>query len=144
MAPINSEFSLVRVATAAGGPYSTIQLLSSYTSTQSREGGSVTPVWGRTDPLRKSGRKVNSYDLEGLLDLSDTTGQNVLRTAYENDTVVFAQLLYNDVATSGQPEGVQAECKVTEFSISGEGEGDYVTCSFTLEGTGVFSTVLAA
>lgn len=144
MPPINTEYSLVRVATVEAGPYNTIQLLRSLTSPRSREGSARVYVMGATEAKQKAGRKVNTYELDGLLDLSDTTGQTVLRDAYENDTYIFAQLIYNDAATTGQPEGVQAKVKVTQFAVSGEREGDFVGVSFTLEGTGVTTELVAA
>lgn len=144
MPPIGVEFTRVLVATAEAGPYTTILLMRSASGSKSREGGARVHVMDSPDPKQTAGRRVNSYELEGLLDMADTTGQTVLRNAYDSGNDVFVQVIHNNAAATSQPRGEQARAKVTAFSVSGEREGDFVTVSFTLEGTGLTTALVAA
>ena len=130
--PIDVQNSLVQVAAASEGPFATISDLDSWTGTHGSEDITRRRVFGAGDPHVRLGEDTDSYSLSGLLDLSDTNGQNILRTARDNRTTVFLRVL-----PEGNVEGdlgYTQECYVTEYEDSGTADGDYVECSFTLEG----------
>lgn len=134
MPPIDVSGVLVQIATAEAGPYATIQDVQSYGATHGTEDAARVRVFGKATPYLRAGDDVDDYDLSGLYNPDDTGGQNILRTARDNRTTVWLRIMPTG-DTSGD-KGYKQQCNVTEYSDSGDADGDYVECSFTLEGVG--------
>lgn len=141
--PHDAEVTLIKIGTAQAGPFVTVSDLNAHDWTHGREGVTRTRVYGKADAYVKGGAKTNTYTFSGLLDLTDTDGQNVLEDAYEDDDYVWAQLLHAPDAATGERTGILAQVKVTEYSGDGSADGEYVGVSFSLEGTGVTTKIVA-
>lgn len=130
--PLDVQDSLVQVAATGAGPYATIMDVTNWDGNHGTEDIARRRVFGQASAYVRLGDETDTYNLSGLLSLTDTNGQNVLRTARDNRTTVFLRVL-----PSGNVEdelGYTQECYVTEYTDSGDAEGDYVECSFSLEG----------
>lgn len=137
--PISLQDSIVKIAAPAVAPatptFAQIADTTGYSATHGSEGVTRTRVFGLATPYLLAGDLTDSYDIKGLYNPGDTGGQNVLRAARDNRTAVLLQILPDGVA------GYQQECRVTEYTDSGDADGDYVECSFTLESSGPRTTI---
>lgn len=124
--------SRVFICTTVNGTYTEVNDITSWDGTHSTEDVQRRKVFGNPYPYVRLGDEADTYSLSGLLNLADTNGQNILRTARDNRTSVFLRVLPegNDVGDLGYTQ----ECRVSEYTDSGDVEGDYVECSFALEG----------
>lgn len=128
---IDVQGALVKVAAPSATPtFANIADVQSWTGTHGSEGETRTRVFGKTAPYVRAGENTDEYSLSGLYNPDDTGGQNILRTARDNKTTVLLQVLPNGVA------GYQQECNVTEYTDSGDADGEYVECSFDLVAVG--------
>lgn len=130
--PIDVQDSVIKVSLPppAVASFATIQNVQGWNGTHGTEGGARTRVFGKATPYVRAGDLVDTYSLSGLYDPADTNGQNILRSARDNGTTVLLQVLPNGTA------GYQQECTVTEYTDSGDADGEYVECSFDLEAVG--------
>lgn len=134
--PIDLQDTVVKVAAPGATPvFATIANVRGYNATHGTEGEARVRVFGQASPYVRAGTLTDSYSLNGLYDPADTGGQNVLRTARDNGTTVLLQVLPNGTA------GYQQECRVTEYTDSGDADGEYVEASFDLEAVGARTTV---
>lgn len=140
--PLDVSNVLVQVGAAEAGPYSTIEDVQSYSGTHGTEDATRTRVFGKVNPYVRAGDDTDTYDLSGLLNLTDTNGQNVLRDARDNRNTVWLRVMPTGDAV-GEAGYVQ-ECNVTEYTDSGDADGDYVEASFSLEGAGPKQNVTVA
>ena len=124
----------VFVAAAAIGPFARIADVVSAEATHGSEDVTRTRVFGRADPYVRTGDDTDEYSMDGLYNPDDTGGQNVLRTAKDANTTVFIAIVDDD--TPAAEEGYIQECRVTEYTESADADGEYVECSFSLEGVG--------
>lgn len=124
--------SIVQVSATSEGTYATIAELTAWDGTHGTEDIARRRVFGNTNAHVRLGEDTDTYSLSGLLDLSDTNGQNILRTARDNRTTVFLRVL--PMGNTAADKGYTQECYVTEYTDSGDADGDYVECSFSLEG----------
>jgi predicted secreted protein len=138
MPPINATEVVIKVGATDTGPFASIANLTGYTATHSREAETRTRVFAREDAYVKQGDKETSYDLNGLYDTADTEGQNVLRDAYEDETEIYLQVLHDGA------NGYQQAVQISEYSDSGEADGEYVEVSFTAISAGAKTDVTAA
>lgn len=142
--PYSAELALVKISATEAGTYANVVDVTGFSWTHGREGTTITRVLGNANGYVKAGGKTNTYTIDGLLDLEDANGQNILETAYNNGTDVWVQFLVDPNAAVGDREGWAAQCKVTEYSGSVAADGEQVECSFSLEGTGVTTDIVAA
>lgn len=135
--PIDLQDTVVKVSAPppAVASFATIANVRGYAATHGTEGEARVRVFAQAAPYVRAGTLVDSYDISGLYDPADTNGQNLLRTARDNGTTVLLQFLPNGVA------GYQQECRITEYTDSGDADGDYVECSFTAEATGAKTVI---
>lgn len=132
--PIDVQDSVIQIYTPAVGAtpesYATIQNVQGWNGTHGTEGGARTRVFGRAQPYVRAGEIVDTYSLSGLYDPADTGGQNVLRSARDNGTTIILVVKPNGTT------GYRQECRVTEYTDSGDADGEYVEASFDLEAVG--------
>lgn len=99
------------------------------------EGDNIdTTVFGNAFISRIQGLKDGSYSLSGFYDPTDTNGQTVIRTAWLNDTALYARIYPNGTA------GFKQQVRVASFEVSAGVDGA-VEVSIDLEGTGTISAV---
>lgn len=132
MAIVDVQDSIVEVGATSGGTFATIEDMTSWEGTHGEENETRTRVFGRANPYVRGGDDTDEYRLSGLYNTADTDGQNVIRSAKDNRTTVFLRV---------RPAGsvllsYQQECRVTQYTDSGDAGGDYVQCSFALRGVG--------
>jgi hypothetical protein len=127
--------SVVQVS-ADGTTWATISDITTWDADHGTEGITRRRVFGAAQPHVRLGEDTDTYEISGLLNLADTNGQNALRSARDNRTTIFLRVL---------PEGAlgySQECYVTAYGDSGDADGgDYVECSFSLEGAGAKTPV---
>jgi hypothetical protein len=134
MAIVDVSTYIVQVGATSAGTFATIADMRSSEATHGEESETRTYVFGQTNPYVRGGADTDEYRLSGLYNIGDTNGQNVLRTAKDNDGTVFLRV---------RPQGTgaqsyQQECRVTQYTDSAEAgpAGNYVTVSFSLRGVG--------
>lgn len=94
---------------------------------------------------RKHGLAATDWSatVNGLVDLTDTTGQDVCWNAVVSGTLVTTLRFYIDDTTYYTPDtdtDADAGCYITSFS-PGTAQGDVARFSMTVEGTGpIYST----
>lgn len=138
----DTDITRIKVGAAEAGPFAIISEISGGTNTRGVEGTARRYVFNSAAARVKAGRKTSSYTFDGLLDMTDTDGQNVLEDAYANGTDVWVQFLPDSTAGVGIKQGWAEKCKVTGYEATSEKEGDFVGVSFTLEGDGVQTDVV--
>ena len=131
--PIDLQDTIVQIS-ALGVTYATIANVTGYSATHGQDGETRVRVFGLANAYIRAGDLTDSYDLSGLYDIADTDGQNVLRAARDAGTSVFVKVLPDG------GDGYLQECNVMEYTDSGEADGEYVECSFSLEAIGTKST----
>ena len=139
-----TKLSIVKIATAQAGPFTTLEELRTADWTHAREGTVKRYVMGSTEARVKQGRKNHSYRIAGFLDLTTTGGQDILRDAYESGNSIWLQLLPDPSAGVGAQQGWTEEVKVTEYSGSWDREGEFVEFNASFEGTGTTTAVVGA
>lgn len=110
--------------------FSDISDITNYEATHGSEEPSEVRVFHQAEPHVRGGGKTDEYSMDGLLNLSDTNGQNVLRDAYESGDPILLRILPD--GTNGWYQPVI----VTEYSDSGEADGDFVRVSFAARRSG--------
>lgn len=139
--PLDVSDVLVQVAAVEAGPFATIEDIQSYSGTHGTEEATRTRVFGKAQPHVRAGDDTDDYDLSGLYNPDDTGGQNVLRDARDNRTTVWLRVMPTGDTVGAA--GYLQECNVTEYSDSGDADGDYIECAFSLEGVGPKTNVTA-
>jgi predicted secreted protein len=124
---------LVKVGTATGGPFSTVQDLNDAKASFDGDNQDIT-AFGLDYIKRLQGLKDGSYSLGGFYNPTDTNGQAAIRSAFLNDTALFVQFLPDGVA------GFKQEVKVSKFEVSAGVDGT-VEVSIDLEGSDAISLV---
>ena len=124
---------VLSVATSVGGSYAEIDGINSVSFGPNRTMLETTDFKDTSAAkTRMSGLKDGVSRLGGDYESTDTTGQNVLRTAEDDGTSVFVKFLW-DGST-----GHRVECKVESYEISGEVDGKVqVTYNLTFTGAPV-------
>jgi predicted secreted protein len=123
----------VKVSTTSGGSFAAVAGIKS--ANMELAGNNIdVSKFGDDFVSRIQGLKDATYSLDGQMDGTDTTGQNIVRSAYLNDTALFVQFLGDGTA------GFQHEVKVAKYAESSAVDG-VVEVSIDLEGTGAITTV---
>lgn len=125
--PVNAR---VRVSTTEGGTYTSLGKVRSADYNEGTEGGSTLKYLG--GQAKKAGDPTVSATLNMWWDNTDTTGQEVLKTAKRNGTTVFLQFCPEGTGTGDKVEQVGG--LITELSIRLDAEGEAVEGSFTFDG----------
>lgn len=120
--------ALFKVATAAGGPYSTVQNIKSVSINIDAPSLDVTQL-GNDWIARIQGLRDAKISASGNYDQADTNGQSAILSAHLNDTPLFAQVLPNGV------NGFQCQVKVTKFGPGSQTSSE-AQVSIELEQTG--------
>lgn len=129
--PINPALTLVKVAPdVAGvpGSFSTIADATGYSADHGAEDPIETLVFGEDSPHTRGGDTTDDYTIDGLLNVADANGQNVLKNSRDNGVHAWIQVLHDGV------NGYQQQINVVSYSDSGERDGDWLTISFTARG----------
>lgn len=110
--------------------YTQIEDLVSAEGTHGEESETRTYVLGGVNPYVRGTADTDEYRLYGLYNVDDTTGQNLLRIAKDNDDAVFIRVMPEGTGEAGY----QQQCRVTQYSESAEADapGNYVRCAFSL------------
>lgn len=132
--PHDVSFALVQVSSDAGVTWTNIWGVTSRSATHGSENGARRRILGQVAPIVRVGDAVDTYSLSGLLDMTDTI-QNALRDAKDDGTPVLVRFLPDGLG-AGNPYEEQ-ECMVTEYGDDTDAEGDFIECTFELEGSGV-------
>lgn len=134
MAIVDVSTYLVQVGSVTAGPFATILDMTSGEGTHGEESETRTYVFGQTNPYVRGGADTDEYRIAGLYNPADTTGQNVLRTAKDNDTTIFLVVRPQGLTS----QSYKQECRVTQYTDSAEAgpSGNYVRVSFALRGVG--------
>jgi hypothetical protein len=137
---IDPRTTAVFVGAAATGPWGLIADLDTAGLSHGKEAERRRFVFGREVPYIKAGEKTWSADLSGLYNPDDTSGQNVLRTAYDNDGTVFLACVYggeydNDGDfDADDADGYVIEATIPSYEENRDAGGDFVEVSFTANG----------
>lgn len=123
----------LKVATSSGGSYSVVAGIESVTFERDGITVDVTTL-SDADLVKLLAIKDAKISASGNYEPGDTNGQVVIEASYENNTALFAEVLYNGT------NGWKKECKVSKFTV-GAGTKDKLSVSIELEGTGATSTV---
>jgi hypothetical protein len=110
--------------------FTEISDITNYEATHGSEEPTEVRVFHQAEPHVRGGGKTDEYSMDGLLNLADANGQNVLREGYETGDPVLLRIL---------PDGINGHYQpviVTEYSDSGEADGDYVRVSFAARRAG--------
>lgn len=129
-APFPTTASRVRVATTAGGAYAIVGYVRSGEMNRGTE-GNTTLRWLGGDAVRQGNRTLDGT-VPVWWDNADTTGQNILEAAWENQTPVFLQ--FAPTGTGAGAKVKQFQATITEAPISFDSEGDAVEGSFSFVG----------
>jgi hypothetical protein len=138
---VDVQNSVVQVAATAEGPYATIADIRTWQGTHGEESETRTRVLGRANAYVRGGDDTDEYALGGLYNLDDTNGQNVLRDAKDNRTTVFLRVIPDGFDPETEAlvpggRGYTQECRVSEYSDSGDADGEYVEVDFSARGVG--------
>lgn len=110
------------------GAFALVADLNAYSAVHGSEDPSETFVYGSDEPYTKAGENTDEYSADGLLNLADTDGQNVLRISRDEQQLIWVKVLQDGT------NGVMQKARTTEYQDNGEREGDFVLCSFTIQG----------
>jgi len=116
--------------------------MASWTLERTREGLRA-PVFGDVNSkVHGVASKIWNGTIEGFLDISDSTGQDVIEAAYENGTKLTNLRLYIDDTSYYAPDtdtDANAGVYITSFS-TGAAQDEIIPISFSYEGTGALKT----
>lgn len=125
--PVNSR---VRVSTTLGGTYTSIGRVLTANSNEGQESRTKTRYLGGT--VTRPGDSTWGGDITVLWDNTDTTGQEILKTAKRNGTTVFLQFCPEGTATGAKVE--QGEVNITAHNLPLDASTEIVQRSFSFEG----------
>ena len=124
---------VMSVATTTGGAYNTV--LGMKDASMSMKGDNQDISTFGTDYIKRlQGLKDVTYSLSGFVDLTDTTGQTIIRTALTGDTALFFKFLPDGT------NGWKQEVKVASFDMSAAVDG-VVELSIELEGSDAITVI---
>jgi hypothetical protein len=129
----------VHVAATIAGPFARIEDVTSYEGTHGTEGETRRRVFGRADAYVRAGENTDEYAMDGLYNPDDTLGQNVLRASRDNRGTCVLAIVTDP--TPGSEKGYTQEVRVTEYTDSGEADGEFVECSFSAIATGTRANI---
>lgn len=132
---IDVSESNVYVSTSASGPFSALVDATGYALTSGSEGETTVRTFGGGRYVR-AGDDADTYSIDALF---DRDGQQIMRTAKKNKTSVWIAIIQDDTLAS--EEGFLQECKVTEFTIEAQADGDFVRASFSATGEGELTEI---
>jgi hypothetical protein len=128
--PHDSKLARVRVATEATGTFANVGLVRSASIDRGTEGETVLRWLGgeavRPGELTLGGTVPVWWDNE------DTTGQQILESAYLSGDTVFLQIAPKGTETGAEVK--QFEAHITEAPLSFDSEGEAVEGSFSFRG----------
>jgi hypothetical protein len=125
--PVNSR---VRVSTTLGGTYTSIGKVLTANSNEGQESRTKTRYLGGT--VTRPGDSTWGGDITALWDNTDTTGQEILKTAKRNGTTVFLQFCPDGTATGAKVE--QGEVNITAHNLPLDASAEIIQRSFSFEG----------
>lgn len=134
---IDVSESNVYIGTSASGPFTALVDATGYALTSGSEGETTVRTFGGGRYVR-AGDDADTYSIEALF---DRDGQQTMRTAKLNKTNVWIAVIQDD--TLGSEEGFLQECKVTEFTVEAQADGDFVRASFSATGEGDLTEISA-
>lgn len=125
---------LAKVSTTSGGTFATIKGLTDFNDSADTDDTEI-PVFAEADPLTFTSKNARTWDGSGVRDPADTTGQNVIRDAYESQDTIYVQSLEDGTA------GKQYPVRVINWSVSRSREDNVMRFSFNLKQNGAATTV---
>jgi predicted secreted protein len=133
MAKLAGKAFRVKVSTTSGGSFTAV--LAIHDGTVNLSGASIdVSEFGDTWMERLQGLKDASYDLKGFYNSADTTGQNVIQSAFLNDTPLFVEMLPDGTT------GFKQQVLVSKYSVGSPVNGA-ISCDITLEGTAAVTLI---
>ena len=133
MAKLAGKAFRAKVSTTTGGTFTSA--LGIHDGTVNLSGTNIdVSEFADTWMERLQGLKDASYDLKGFYNSADTTGQNVIQSAFLNDTALWIQMLPDGTT------GFKQQMLVSKYSVGAAVNGA-ISVDITLEGTGVVSLV---
>lgn len=132
MAMTDTNLSRVRVSATQAGTFTNVGYTRSFDFNEGTEGSSVARYFG--GEARKAGDPTVGGSLSVFYDPTDTTGQEILKTAKRGSTTVFLQICPAGTATGAKVE--QVECYITELNLASDRDGGsgWVERGITYEG----------
>lgn len=127
---IDTKLTRIRVSTTATGTFANVGFARSFELNRGRESTSTTYYFG--GEAKKVGDKTLGGSISVLFDRDDTTGQEVLRAAYDAGTTVFLQFAPAGTASGAKVD--QFEALITEAPVTSDRSGDWVEGSFSYDG----------
>lgn len=134
---IDVSESNVYIGTSSTGPFTALVDATGYALTSGSEGETTVRTFGGGRYVR-AGDDADTYSIDALF---DREGQQVMRAAKLNKTNVWIAVIQDD--TIGSEEGFLQECKVTEFTVEAQADGDFVRASFSATGEGDLTEISA-
>ena len=128
--PYDPADSRLRVSTTSGGTYNVVGKVIAWEHNEGEEGGSTIRWMG--GEARLAGDGTVSGNCRVVLDLADTTGQDVLKAAKRSGDDVFIQVCPEGAGAGKEVE--QFKAKVSEYSISSDVGSDYVEARIAYNG----------
>lgn len=125
--PVNAR---LRVSTTVGGTYAVVGKVLTANSNEGQENRSKTRYLGGV--VVRPGDKTWSGDITVLFDSGDTTGQEIIKTAYRNSTTVFLQFCPEGTTTGMKCE--QGEVNITGHNLPLDSSVEIIQRSFSFEG----------
>lgn len=141
MAIIDAKTTEVHVATVEAGPYTLIGSIHTWNENAGQQGGQEFNLLGTSAKITEAGSDDRTITLNYLLDLADTDGQNILRTAFINKTTIYTRLLYDGTLGVQQPMTVTSE--QNSGDANGTGLGRYIAGTVTLTSAGTRTEITA-
>lgn len=128
MPSVAGKLTLVRVSTTSGGAYSTVLGMKSVShpfDAAMLDDSEFGVSWVQ----RIQGLKDGKISLSGQRRADDTTGQNIIRTSFLNDSDLFVQVLPDGT------NGYRQQMRVTKWQIEAQVDG-IVNLQIEMEGVG--------
>jgi hypothetical protein len=130
-APHDAKLVRIRVSATVGGTYTNVGYVRSVDIDRGTEGDTTLRWFG--GEAARAGDLTLGGTIPVWWDDTDTTGQDILETAYYSGSPVFLQFAPHGTATGAKVK--QFEAVITEAPISADSEGDAVEGSFGYRGT---------
>lgn len=142
MAHLLAEDAELHVATTAGGTYSCIGSVLTYSlRREAAQGGEKIKVLCNPVPISDAGEDSATLDITMLRDQADTVGQVVLATAKRNGTQVFIRALHGGPTVTGEQQAFMVDSHTTDVDANGTGANKFVRDSMTLTSNGPVTDV---
>lgn len=129
--PIDPKLTLVQVAAdydGEPGDFATIADATGYDADHGADDPTETRVFGEEEPHTRAGELTDDYSIDGLYNVADTDGQNVLKNSRDLGIPCWIQVLHDGAS------GYRQKVRVTGYTDSATADGEWVEVSFAARG----------